>query len=210
MVTMNKPASGTQDWYQAITNNWITIQQKLLDMNLVAAKGDMVAASAPGTMARVPVGVDGSILLADSTQPAGLRWSTVSTLWTPTVSSALATTAVSTSSNTWTDMDSMTLSPTLTGNPTVLAFWNSTVGDAANFAVMIQLLRDGVVLAQTSNWVYENWRTPLSLFAFDQPGSGAHTYKIQWMVNTGFTMYQDLQPYSTLGDRALILIVIPG
>lgn len=43
---------------------------------LVTAKGDLLAASASGTVARVGVGSDGQSLVADSTQSSGVKWAT--------------------------------------------------------------------------------------------------------------------------------------
>ena len=40
------------------------------------AKGDLAAGTGPDTAVRVPVGADGQTLVADSTQPAGVRWAT--------------------------------------------------------------------------------------------------------------------------------------
>jgi hypothetical protein len=45
---------------------------------IMDAKGDLLAASANDTPARLAVGSDGYILYADSTQPLGLRWGTLS------------------------------------------------------------------------------------------------------------------------------------
>lgn len=45
---------------------------------IVDAPGDLIAGTAPDTVARFPVGTDGQSLIADSTQTAGLRWGTVS------------------------------------------------------------------------------------------------------------------------------------
>ena len=43
---------------------------------LVTAKGDLLAASASGTVARVAVGTDGQSLVADSTVATGVKWAT--------------------------------------------------------------------------------------------------------------------------------------
>ncbi len=45
---------------------------------IVDAKGDLIAASAADTVVRFPAGTNGQVLIADSTQTAGLRWATPS------------------------------------------------------------------------------------------------------------------------------------
>jgi hypothetical protein len=45
---------------------------------ILDAKGDLIAASAADTAAKVTVGADGTVLIADSAQTAGLKWSRVS------------------------------------------------------------------------------------------------------------------------------------
>ena len=44
---------------------------------LFTAKGDLVAASAPGIVNRLGVGTNGQVLIADSAQTVGLRWGTI-------------------------------------------------------------------------------------------------------------------------------------
>lgn len=76
MTTMNKPSSGDTSWYQAVTDNWTAIDNDLIHKNLVTVKGDLLAASAASSPTRVPVGANGSVLVADSSQSNGVRWST--------------------------------------------------------------------------------------------------------------------------------------
>lgn len=45
-----------------------------INATIVDVKGDLIVASAADTVARLPVGTDGQILLADSAQSTGLRW----------------------------------------------------------------------------------------------------------------------------------------
>ena len=46
--------------------------------SIVDAKGDLIAATAADTVARVPVGTNGQVLTADSTAAAGVSWATAS------------------------------------------------------------------------------------------------------------------------------------
>lgn len=65
------PASGTS------TPVWANAP--FVPLSAYTAKGDLVAATAAGTVARVGVGADGTALVADSTQTAGMHWTVVAT-----------------------------------------------------------------------------------------------------------------------------------
>lgn len=49
-----------------------------VDKTMIDAKGDLLVGSAVDTAIRVAAGVDGRVLTADSTQPAGVAWTTKS------------------------------------------------------------------------------------------------------------------------------------
>jgi len=52
----------------------VAVADAAIPESLVTAKGDLLAASASGVVARVALGTNGYILTADSTQTAGIRW----------------------------------------------------------------------------------------------------------------------------------------
>jgi len=49
-----------------------------IDESIVDAKGDLIVGSDADTVVRVAVGSNNQVLLADSTQTAGVRWATIS------------------------------------------------------------------------------------------------------------------------------------
>jgi hypothetical protein len=53
--------------------------------SVVTTKGDILAASGAGVVARVGVGSNGQVLAADSTQTAGVHWTTPAAQYAPTI-----------------------------------------------------------------------------------------------------------------------------
>ena len=45
-----------------------------ISAELGLAKGDIIVFRGPGDPVRLPIGTDGQILVADSTEPLGLKW----------------------------------------------------------------------------------------------------------------------------------------
>jgi len=211
MAFMNKPAWGSVNWYQALTDNWTSIQNNLVDKSIVTAKGDLIAATAAATLARLAVGTNANALTADSTQTTGLKYAALASTYQVTSSNVKATTADSTSSTTLVNMNSMSLSVTTGATSTVVAIFTGTIeGGAANVAVLT-LLRGATILQQVvpGNQNFGNWGAAGLLIGVDQPGAGTFTYTVQWAVDASGSVKQNLSPLSTNGDRELIAIVLP-
>ena len=69
---------------------------------LLTTKGDLISATAASTVARLPVGSDTQILVADSTASTGLKWATPAATSGPTFRAYRNTPNQSYSANTWT------------------------------------------------------------------------------------------------------------
>jgi len=61
-------------------NTGVATADAAIPKSTVTTKGDLIAATASATVSRVAVGSNGQYLQADSTQAAGVKWSTVDAL----------------------------------------------------------------------------------------------------------------------------------
>jgi len=75
---LSKASNTDLDYTWVTTDDANAIQNAIVD-----AKGDLIAASAADTPARLAVGSDNTVLIADSSQSTGLRWGGGWTTWTP-------------------------------------------------------------------------------------------------------------------------------
>jgi len=134
---------------------------------LLTAKGDLISATAASTVARLAVGSDAQILVADSSTATGLAWTTVST--TPTfvgcsvtrtnTSTALTNGVLYTVAFTGENYDTNSFHDNTTNNsritiPTgkggkyyVNAFYNNALGSVGSYSI-IYLYLNGSQIAQ--------------------------------------------------------------
>jgi hypothetical protein len=158
---------------------------------LVDAKGDILTATADNTPARLAVGTNNQILVADSTASTGLKWASQKVVQ---IVAANYSTVASVSSTTFTDTGlTATITPTSASN-NILVFWSQgglvkSAGGAAN-GVVLKLLRGATQIGYAENLGYTNSvliNTPgnASLTILDSPATtSATTYKSQFCNGT--------------------------
>ena len=76
-LALTNIADGSPQQAAPIRNNYSAIQAAVNDLIVafgVTAKGDLVVATASGQVQVVSVGANGTVLTADSTQTAGVKW----------------------------------------------------------------------------------------------------------------------------------------
>lgn len=86
--------------------------------SLLTTKGDIISATAASTPARLAVGSNNQVLIADSTASVGLKWDTVPS---PNSATASVTTSQTTTSTTYTDLATSGPAVTVTTGTKALA-----------------------------------------------------------------------------------------
>lgn len=78
--------------YDQETDTWVPVgvgphtHDNFVTATTIDAKGDLLAGSAPDTVGRLPIGANGTLLVADSTETLGMAWRSILTLTAPTSS----------------------------------------------------------------------------------------------------------------------------
>jgi len=180
---------------------------------LLTAKGDLISATAASTVARLPVGSDAQILVADSTASTGLKWATPSAGGKVLqVVQAQTTTSTSISTTTLTDTTiTATITPTLATSKILIMV------DATAFSEQVAntvftgwaLLRGATniynrsteggpaITAQGATLVQLN--TNNQMIYLDSPATtSATTYKVQAKTVSGTVVYQRVSQPSTI------------
>lgn len=205
--------SGTDmDFTWVTTDDTNAIQNAIVD-----AKGDLIAATAADTPARLAVGTNGHVLTADSSQATGIKWAALPTSGKVLqVVSATTTTQTANSTTTMADTSlTATITPTLnTSKILVLVNQNGLLrgSGSATFAVNINLLRGASSISQVmSKGMLSGVAQDFAGFAgginyLDSPATtSATTYKTQFS-NSGTGAEVRVQNNSDMSSITLLEI----
>jgi len=183
-------ASGTDlDFSWVAQDDSNAIQNAIVD-----AKGDLIAATAADTPARLAVGSNGQVLTADSTTATGIKWANPAGGGKVLqVVNAVYSTSASTSSATLADTGlTATITPTLSTSKILVLVNHNGVGKSGNLAGRIRLLRGATeILFMDSLIAYTNTTTTnyiggVGATYLDSPATtSATTYKTQFASDNG-------------------------
>ncbi len=214
-LTATLPGQAAVAQYVAATGVWLITSDDLpltqLDAryplrSTLAAKGDILAASGTSSPARVPVGADGQVLVADSAQSTGLAWAAPGTAPVSSVNgrtgavtglaeaSALASYALASSLANYVPV-------TQRATPPITLTWSSTVTINASLGNHFRLTMSGnTTLAAPSN--------PTDgqhiIIEVSQDGTGSRTLTLNAVFNVTTAITGAITPATTAGSRSYI------
>lgn len=194
---LSKASNADMDFTWVTSDDANAIQNSIVD-----AKGDLIAATANDTPARLAVGTNGQVLTADSTAATGLKWASVSSGAVVQVKSFTKTNVFSTSSTSFVDITDLAISitPTSASNKILVIASVQGAADVTLTQGMLQLMRGSTAIAigdaaSSRTRCTVEFATTLTYMAsntlsiLDSPATtSATTYKVQMRVgsSTGY------------------------
>jgi hypothetical protein len=185
---------------------WVTTDDTNAIQNaIVDAKGDLIAATAADTPARLAVGTNGHVLTADSTAATGIKWAAPAGGGKVLqVVNATTATTVTTTSATFVDGGlTATITPTSATSKILVLFTQAfyLLRSTDQCAAGYQILRNATSVVSTdveAFYVYVGTganaaqrRDHATVHFMDSPAStSALTYKVQWKVGSSTLILQ--------------------
>jgi|688.fasta_scaffold196660_2 hypothetical protein len=165
---------------------------------IVDAKGDIIAATAADTPARLAVGANDTVLTADSSTATGLKWATASGGKVLQVVNAVTTTSVNIVSTTMTDTGiTATITPTLATSKILVLITGAYSSYRASSEVRnnARIVRGATAIATWDNGNFGGMEQNVGTTSFfinsgtwtylDNPSTtSATTYKLQYALAT--------------------------
>ena len=191
---LSKTSGTDMDFTWVTTDDTNAIQNAIVD-----AKGDLIGATAADTPARLAVGTNGQLLSADSTAATGLAWIAPPVGKILQVVSNTNTATQSTSSTSFVDAVSVSITPSATTSKILVMGYITGSSDSAASQVGFRLARAGTgifvgdasgsrtqatgILFQPSN---ANYSSGSAMSFIDSPATTSTTaYTVQYKADAG-------------------------
>jgi hypothetical protein len=160
----------------------------MIPKTIVDAKGDLIAASASDTPARIAVGANNTVLTADSSTATGLKWAAPSAA-APASGSSYYALDESTSSTSYTDL-ATAQSVTLTTGTKVLVQWSNTSYNTSttNYTYASMAISGATTLAASDDWAVIKFGDKPSSSTFQRiftVNAGSNTFTLKFRVTGG-------------------------
>lgn len=197
---LSKTTNADMDFTWVTTDDANAIQNSIVD-----AKGDLIAATAADTPARLAVGTNGHVLTADSTAATGIKWAAPAAGGKLLqVVNATTSTQITTTSATFVDGGlTATITPTSATSKILVLFTQAfyLLRSTDQCAAGYQILRNATSAISTdveAFYVYVGTganaaqrRDHATVHFMDSPAStSALTYKVQWKVGSSTLILQ--------------------
>lgn len=216
---LSKTSNTDMDFTWVAQDDSNAIQNAIVD-----AKGDLIAATAADTPARLAVGSNGQVLTADSTAGTGLAWTTPAAGKIGQIVSVYTTSATGTTSTSYVDVSGVTASITPSSSSSkILVMINASLSSSANEkynGTFARILRGATAIYTPAQWKMDfatstaptivSGVLPYTMIYTDSPATtSSTTYKMQMKSEfSSITSYVNDPSYS-VGATITLMEILP-